>query len=75
MMIGIRSSRGLKDFVLPNEATVRDAVQRAVQEFGFSDAGGFGLVLSGNATLHLQPERKLTSYEIREGSVLFLTAH
>ncbi len=73
MVIGIRSSRGLKDFVLPNEATVRDAVQRAVQEFGFSDAG-FGLVLSGNATLHLQAERKLASYEIHDGSVLFLTA-
>lgn len=73
MKVTIHSSRGCELLTLSDEAKVEEAVRGAVRAFDFPAPHRYGLLLSGNTSTPLDPDRTLASYNIHEGAVLLLT--
>jgi hypothetical protein len=73
MKIEIQSTRGRESFTFPDGTKVAEAVKEAVRAFNFPAVHHYGLLLSGNTSTPLDTDRTLTSYNIRDGAVLFLT--
>lgn len=73
MKITVHSTRGRRLFTFSADMLIRDAVKEMVAAFGFPETRNCGLLLSCNASTPLASGRTLPSYDIHDGSTLFLT--
>jgi hypothetical protein len=73
MNITVYSTRGKNVFSFTEDLTVAEAAKQAAQAFNFPIDRRYDLLLSCNATTPLHPDSTLGSYDIHNGSTLFLT--
>lgn len=73
MNVTVRSTRGQKSFSFTEDLQVAEAVKQAARAFDFPPDQRYDLLLSCNATTPLRPDRNLASYDILDGSTLFLS--
>ncbi|TAM78953.1 MAG: hypothetical protein EPN47_19780 [Acidobacteria bacterium] len=73
MKVTVHSKLGPRSLDFPGNPTVAEVLKKTFETLDLPPRRHYGLLLSGNATTPLRPDRTLGSYDIREGSTLYLT--
>jgi hypothetical protein len=71
--VTIQTGRGAGEFTFVQQTKVAEAIQVAIEQFGFPAGDGYILVRA-STNEQLQPERSLVSYQIADGEILILSA-
>jgi len=73
MKITVHSTRGPRWFTFSEDSSIAEVVKEVVTAFDFPPTHHYGMLLSCNTSTPLRSDRTLRSYDIRDGSTLFLT--
>ena len=73
MNVTVYSKHGPGLFDFPGDTPIAEVVKKAVETFDLPLRHHYGLLLSCNASTPLHSDRTLGSYDVRDGSTLFLT--
>ena len=73
MKITVHSTRGPRWFTFFEGSSIAEVVKEVVVAFDFPPTHHYGMLLSSNTSTPLRSDRTLRSYDIPDGSTLFLT--